>query len=293
MSEEKKILPVYILIRTSKRPKFFAKLMESIKVQTYPNIKTIVHTDDPNDTYIEGDIIIKGERKQRTKDHKAPYNLYNNVLLQSIPEGPGWYHFVDDDDVYVDPDGIAKVIPQCKENCINVFRVRRWDRKVVPQKWQRQRSYQTECFILHTKHKNLATWWDHLGGDHDYSKKITAKLQINWIENIILCAVQEGKGYGDRFDFGDAKQINPRMAEGLEVPDKSLVDVLFKIYVRFPQECKGREGEIKKIPMWRARDLENRGKVIINPTKENIQQIREQLKKRMPLSIHRHKSKIK
>ena len=104
------ILPVYILIRTSKRPVFFSQMMETIKNQTYPNIITIVHTDDPADTYVSGDIIIRGERLKKSPQMTAPYNLYNNTLLRSIPDGEGWYHFIDDDDLYAAPDVIEKLV---------------------------------------------------------------------------------------------------------------------------------------------------------------------------------------
>ncbi len=279
-------LPFYVLIRTSKRPKFFAELMESIKQQTYSNIKTIVHTDDPLDTYVTGDIIISSTRRPKTKDANGPYNLYNNKLLQSIPEGAGWYHFIDDDDKYYSPDVIEKAIAKCQENKINIVRSMRWNNTVWPKKWGSQTSYQTECFILHTKHKGLAKWWNKTGGDHNYSKQITRKLQINWIDGIIIAKAQEGKGHGRRYDLGEAKQMGINAKSGTIQPnaEKHLVPVLFNISIRFPSECRGREGEVKKIAMWRASMLENQGKVIINPTPEHIAKAKEALKRRPPLS---------
>lgn len=279
--------PFYILIRTSKRPKFFAKMMTSIKAQTYSNIITIVHTDDQNDTYIQGDIIIKGERKYPTKEHKAPYNLYNNTLLQSIPEGAGWYMFIDDDDIYTAPDVIEKALQYCKEDFINVTRVIRWNHQIYPRNWHSCKSFQTECFILHTKHKGIALWWDHQGGDHYYSRQIIEKLKINWIDGVILCQAQEGKGHGHRFDLGEASP--ERLKNGLPEMDRTLVPVLFKIGIRFPQECKGYEGEVKNIPLWRAKGFEQQQRIIINPTPENIKEVREQLKHRPPLSENKYK----
>ena len=60
--------PVYILIRTANRPIFFRNMMESIKRQTYKNIVTIVHSDNPNDLYVEGDILSghKGTNRSAT-----------------------------------------------------------------------------------------------------------------------------------------------------------------------------------------------------------------------------------
>jgi hypothetical protein len=282
--DKQNYLPFYILIRTSKRPKFFAAMMESIKKQTYPNIKTIVHTDDPGDTYVTGDMIIKGDRVPKGHKGHAPYNLYNNRLLQAIPQGDGWYHFIDDDDKYAAPDVIEKSVAKCKEKQINIVRSKRWSGSIWPKTWGSQTSFQTECFILHTKHKNIASWWDKTGGDHHYSKQITKQLQINWIDGIIICEAQEGKGHGDRFDLGQAKHAGVNIDSGLPIPDKALVDVLFCIRVRFPQECKGFEGEVKKVPMWRAVAMEAQKKVIIDPTLEQIAEVREALKRRPPLS---------
>jgi len=286
MENKNNCLPFYILIRTSNRPKFFARMMKSIKEQTYPNIITIVHTDDPADTYVEGDIIVSSTRKPKTKASNGPYNLYNNKLLHAIPDGPGWYHFIDDDDMYYDSDVIEKAVAQCEQNKINVVRSMRWNNTVWPKKWGVQQSYQTECFILHTKHKNLATWWDKTGGDHNYSRQITRKLQINWIDGIIIAKAQEGKGHGRRYDLGEAKQMGINEKNGTLSPsvEKQLVPVLFNIRIRFPQECRGYEGEVKKIPMWRAQLLEGKGKVIINPTPEQIQKAKDELRRRPPLS---------
>jgi glycosyltransferase involved in cell wall biosynthesis len=191
------MIPVYILIRTSNRPKCFKTLMESIESQTYPYIKTIVHTDDPKDTYAKGDIIVKGKR---SKKGNAPYNLYNNTLLQNILDGPGWYVFIDDDDAYTASDVIEKFVKNAKEDYINVAKADRGHGRIWPKHWKKQTSFQTECFMLHTKHKNLAKWWNKKGGDHHYTSQITKVLPINWIEDLIVCKAQIGKGRGLRKD---------------------------------------------------------------------------------------------
>lgn len=193
--------PVYILIRTSGRPRYFARMMETIKKQTYKNIVTIVHSDDPRDEYVTGDIIIKGTAYGPAFGN-APYNLYNNRLLKAIPDGPGWYHFIDDDDMYESDNVIEKFVNASKKDHINVARVIRWNETIWPKKWGEQKSYQTECFLLHTDHKAKAQWWAHLGGDHDYSRKLTKVLPINWIDNLIVCRAQEGKGHGKKLDEG-------------------------------------------------------------------------------------------
>src|SRR4030065_163722 len=81
-------------------------------------------------------------------------------------------------------------------------------------------------------------------------------------------------------EVGRAAIISDRMV----AQDRTLIDVLFRVCVRFPQECKGREGEVKKIPAWRAKMLEETGRVIISPSQEEIIKAREVLKHRLPLT---------
>ena len=112
--------PVYILIRTSGRPKFFKKMYESIQQQTYKNIITVVHVDNDFDKYAKGDYIIRGEPIKNAG--RGYYNLYNNTLLEKIPvdkHGPGYYHFIDDDDMYSAPDVIEKLVKLAKKDFIS------------------------------------------------------------------------------------------------------------------------------------------------------------------------------
>ena len=194
------ILPVYILIRTSRRPGFFQRMMESIKEQSYKNIVTIVHSDDPRDEYVTGDIVIKGNAFGNDVG-SGPYNLYCNRLLSQIPKYPGWIHFLDDDDEYFSPDALEKFVDNSKTDHINVCRVSRTNGKIYPKEWENQKSFQTECFLIHTDYRNSAKWWGNLGGDHNYSKQLTKILPTNWIEDLIVCKAQDGKGYGKKFDI--------------------------------------------------------------------------------------------
>ena len=260
-----KPLPVYILIRTSNRPKFFKVMMDSIKSQTYKNIITIVHTDDPADDYVTGDIIIKSERLDKSHG-SAPYNLYNNKLLKAIPDGPGYYHFIDDDDMYYDDTVIEKTVKKCRHECINVVKVQRWNDCIFPAKWKQQHSFQTECFMLHTDHKNLATWWASKGGDHNYSKQITSKLPTNWIDGIVICKAQEGKGHGRRYDLGAKPNFEKILAVSPSRPGRvclELVTIQYQKDIRVPSCLRGKIGDIKQMQRRRAERLEAKGKVKI------------------------------
>ena len=193
--------PVYILIRTSNRPQYFSNLMQSIKSQTHKNIITIVHSDDPRDDYVTGDIVIRGPVYHPNMG-TGPYNLYNNRLLAAIPRGPGWYHFIDDDDIYMDDKVIESLVKNARNDCVNVGRVTRWAGTVWPKNWGLQRSFQTECFFLPTSFRKDGKWWANKGGDHYYSRQLTEKYPIHWMSSVMICRAQEGKNHGRRIDVG-------------------------------------------------------------------------------------------
>ena len=253
--------PVYILIRTSRRPEFFGKMMESIERQTYKNIVTIVHSDDPRDEYVRGDIVLRMPAFTR-EFGTGPYNLYMNRLLDAIPDNPGWYCFIDDDDMYASDNVIERLVKHAKRDHINVGRVTRWNGVIFPAKWKNQDSFQTEIFFLHTDHKKKARWWGNKHGDHYYSKQLTRVLPINWIDNLMICVAQEGKGNGRRLDAGNKipkYKIDPKTkvaTVGL-VTDRSLHRRDWII-----------QGQFKLMPYEVAAKLEKEGKVLITHASE-------------------------
>ena len=283
----KKISPVYILIRTSKRPLFFRNMIESVKIQTYPNIITIVHTDDPSDKYVEGDIIIRSNRD--ISKGRGHYNLYCNKLLQSIPDDPGWYHFIDDDDLYYENDVIERTIEKAKDTHVNVVRSQRWGNTVWPKNWGSQMSYQTECIFMHTNHKNLGSWWSKTGGDHNYTRQLTDKLPINWIDGIIICKAQKGKGRGRRYDLNEYNDWKKEQEKekiknvtistvGKRLLNIKWVEVIYRKRTTGRSSHRGKIGEIRFLPFDRnTQRLQNLGKIEIlrEVSKEQMDKIKE------------------
>jgi hypothetical protein len=195
-----KILPVYILIRTAERPLFFERMMQSIKIQTYTNIITIVHSDNLYDRYIEGDIILRSKRD--TSKGRGHYNLYCNKLLNAIPPGKGWYHFLDDDDEYCDQYVIEKLVEKSQKRRVNVARVDRGDGFIWPKYWRNQSSFSGECIFMRAEYKSMAHWIAKRRSDHYYTKQLTNILPINWIDDLIISRAQVGSGRGLRLDAG-------------------------------------------------------------------------------------------
>jgi hypothetical protein len=190
---------LYLLIRTSRRPEGFKVLMDSIKKLEYPKIVTIVHTDDPRDNYAEGDILIRGEAYPIGMG-TAPYNLYNNRLMSAIKKD-GWVHFMDDDDAYVAPNVFNFLETANKEN-MQVAKVIRWNGQIFPKNWKKQKSFQTECFVIWSGIAKKYKWWSEKGGDHYFTRQITRTVDIKWHDHVIAEA-QNGKGHGKRIDINN------------------------------------------------------------------------------------------
>ena len=240
---------LYILVRTSNRPKGFCNLMKSIQKLEWPDVKTIVHTDDPRDTYVHGDIVIYGEAHLRSMGH-APYNLYNNRLLKAIPS-PGWAHFIDDDDIYASPDVFNKLLEDASTNNVYVGKVTRWNDQVFPKSWKVQRSFQTECFCVWSEVAKKYKWWSEKGGDHNYTRKITRDHDIRW-RDVMIATVQNldnSKGHGRRMDVD-----NTEMATYKEIADDE------KVYIKLekPRYGKGTTG-VTEMYYFEAKALEKAG----------------------------------
>ena len=269
------MLPVYILIRTSRRPVFFKKCMESIQSQTYKNIITIVHTDDPRDEYVTGDIIIKGCKLTRSYGN-GTYNIYNNRLLKAIPSDvPGWCHCIDDDDMYSSNDVIERLVFNAKKDHVNIGRVIRWNGEIFPKSWGTQKSYQTECFFMYSDYAKRAKWPANTGGDHYYSKQLTKVMPINWIENLIICQAQEGKGHGWKLDAGGVSI----QSSNFKTNEKICVIGIIPYKKGLTKRDWIMQNELKFIPYDQAVELEKSGHVLITYHSEQIE-------KKAPLNIY-------
>jgi hypothetical protein len=160
----------------------------------------IVHTDDPRDTYVEGDVIVRGETYGPSFG-PGFYNLYCNRLLKAIPGGKdkeGWVHFLDDDDRYLSPDSMAwlaggnrDALHACKTRRVGVCK----HATIFPAQWKKQTTFQTECFAVWSSIARKATWWGQKGGDHQYTKQITHRHPVIW-HDVIATEAQAGKGNG-------------------------------------------------------------------------------------------------
>ena len=113
---------INIITRTSGRPKYFAEHWESVKNQTYPNIRHVIGSDNAeNLSYlkeVKGDLedVYSCQKMRKTEAVKpwhgvnlyhAPYNLYFNGLYPLVEDG--WIMHLDDDDILASPEAIEQL----------------------------------------------------------------------------------------------------------------------------------------------------------------------------------------
>ena len=188
---------LFILTRTSGRPQFFKRCRESVKALSWPNVVHIVHCDDPrSEKYIDCDILVKGVAHGPNMG-TAPYNLYNNRLLDAVPFD-GWVYFLDDDDELTGPD-VFDFLNGADKKKMHICKAMRWNETIWPKSWGTQRSFQTECFVNWLPNAKLSKWWSDKGGDHYYTRRLTKSLKLSW-HDVLVCKAQEGKGHGKLID---------------------------------------------------------------------------------------------
>jgi hypothetical protein len=244
---EATMTPLYILTRTSGRPEYFRALRESIKALTWPGgVTHIVHSDDPrSEDYIECDILIRGEAHGDYVG-TAPYNLYQNRLIEAAPKG-AWLHMIDDDDMYAAPDVFEQILDHASPEKMHVCKVRRGDGKVWPREWRRQNSFQTECFVLYGQVAKQSKWWGNKGGDHNYTRKLTRTIGIEW-HDVLAVLDQEGKNNGALIDLGGFER-NWDVLPGNQT-----------VHVKMHKAAGGRQGaRLYEMPFSEARVLEKHG----------------------------------
>lgn len=114
-----------IVTRTSGRPNAFRRCHESIKSQTYPNIRHIVSIDNLEDKFYVENLDIdyyfidraELESKPDIPDPKTgkkfPFNLYFNELFSKTTDG--WILILDDDDYLANENVVEQIMARVKE----------------------------------------------------------------------------------------------------------------------------------------------------------------------------------
>jgi glycosyltransferase involved in cell wall biosynthesis len=211
---------VNILMRTSKRPKYFEKCLESIDNQTYDNINLIISVDDDEteeyvskltDEYIR---VNKYNGKIPNLDktgirRAAPYNLYLNSLKNQVTDG--WIMFLDDDDCFTKDTAIEEIVSNItSDDDLLLWKVQ-FPNRVIPEdylfKFKKIQINHISMigFMYHKKHDHKVKFDYFSGGDFYFMNQLYPKIpnQI-WI-NEIYTSIQRTNAMGGMGKQDDIK----------------------------------------------------------------------------------------
>ena len=201
---------IYILTRTSKRPRMFQRLRDSIATQDYAGpVMHIVHTDEPSDDYVKGDMIVSSPHLRKSDKMTAPQELYNLRLLQAVQEygQPGFVTFMDDDDIYTSSKSLSTIADVARPGLMPIWKVERENGRISPAQWRGDLTSDEgricwEASGFHTSHLELALNLSidgNDGADGRFWARMSRHLTTLWIDEI-LTKPQVGKGHGRRKD---------------------------------------------------------------------------------------------
>lgn len=210
-------LRVYVLTRTVNRPKMFARLRESVLAQQLSGeVVHIVHAENEGAEYATGDVVIRGPRILKNAKRTAPWELYNQRLLDALGRllragdyEPGWVVFIDDDDVFTSEKALSRAfLHAVDDNALLVWKVERENGRISPFDWPGNLGTDRgrvcwEGAAHHTAYLGYASIDGDGGADGRYWHQLTEILPIIWVDEVMMrpqLSGRAGKGHGRRRD---------------------------------------------------------------------------------------------
>jgi len=214
---------INIVVRTHRRPGYFASCMESIRNQVYENKKVWVLADDafswnytveqkkqgginhliritPGD--VQNDFVPTSVLKKqgfeigRRDVRRCPYNLYLNVAMQEIDDG--YVFFVDDDKTLTDPMLLNRMAKKLRaKNKLLIGKYAMKDRTVPnTEHWRKvpfvRGQIDMSCAVFHIEHRELARQDGHKAGDWRMCNRLLEKLKPVWMNEVFVVADNNG-----------------------------------------------------------------------------------------------------
>lgn len=214
---------INILTRTSKRPKYFERCIDSIDNQTYDNINVIVSVDNDESEKYASEFLSEEDEIVRVQKYtgnipnidssgirrKAPYNLYLNTLRSRVKDG--WIMFLDDDDYFTTDTALEEIVSYItSEDDILLWQVQ-FPNKVIPEdylfKYKKIQINHISMigFLYHKKHDHKAKFDYFSGGDFYFMNQLYPQIPNSiWI-NKIYTGIQRQHGMGGQGKQDDLK----------------------------------------------------------------------------------------
>ena len=195
-------LKLNILIRTSNRPEYFEKCIQSILEQKYENYHVYICYDDmkslnylqkyenhPKITYFYVNIV---------SNEKYKFNLYCNLLLDRVNDG--YIMFLDDDDTYLGNRVFEIINHELRNHLLICWKFLRPDKVIYPKNIQNDiclGDIDTSCVCFHVSLKKLSKWNDQQYGDFHFYKPIFKNNQSKKFIDFTLTATQFNNKIGN------------------------------------------------------------------------------------------------
>jgi hypothetical protein len=185
---------INVLIRTSNREQLFKRCLDSVRSQTYEDIKILVCADDDKTTkYVKkaGINPVVVQKRIKTDNETAPWNGYLNSLISQVKGG--WILILDDDDYLTSIRTLEDLVKHLTDDNAIYFVRMKWpnarvipsDRNFINQQIVRK-DIGMPCFIFHAKHKHKLAFQPMKQGDYHFiSKLATIIKKQKWINLIV------------------------------------------------------------------------------------------------------------
>lgn len=221
---------VNVLVRTSARPNFFAKCIDSILNQTYENINIYVSIDDKKNDYTVKypvyPVFVDRKKDFPQVDYGEqygkvfPYNDYLNDLQAKVKEG--LILILDDDDEYIDKRAIEKIINEYKKGYELIFWIVKIDSLVIPDSdklGKEPELYKMSMIGFAYDVKHRIKFLPYKRADYRVAHKLWKAIDKSKIIGIneILSAAQDGAHYGQRVDKVETNKNEEDMVPKVEV----------------------------------------------------------------------------
>lgn len=190
---------INILIRTSRRPRFFKDCIQSVENQSYKNWRIIISIDD---NYTEQYVKPYGYDyvKVLRGNTNCFWNLYFNDLYKQVKDG--WIIYLDDDARLV-PGALQIIADHFNDNNLLIWKYQFANGRIIPEinfwgKQPQRKHIDTGCFAHQRKH---FIPWDALrAADYRVIFQLYQKLNPVWIDKVLFKAGNNG-AIGNRKDL--------------------------------------------------------------------------------------------
>ena len=185
---------INILIRTSDRPEYFRRCVESIRNQVHTDYRIIVSADSESTAaYVRecGIEPVMVPTYTRNNVDTFPWNLYLNILKLQVKEG--FIMFLDDDDFLIDRHSLEIIDENASEDALLVYRMVYPDGRILPDdeffgKTPFERKHiSMQVFCFNSKYKNRVHFDSKRAGDFRFINQMLTHIKtVLWLDSVLV-----------------------------------------------------------------------------------------------------------